>query len=108
MEQASKTAEECVTEARLRPPRPFYGIDKVIRNYDFVHANLLLILPQLRYRLPELPDELLSLDLTCFCDAWILEEQTLNFEWSVLLVTRDQAIKLARFYNKQSLKEELK
>ena len=56
--QASSEAQK--SEARLRPPRAFYGKEKVIRNYDIDHADLLLsIAPRLRYRLPELPDQLL-------------------------------------------------
>ena len=55
IEAASSKNTEMSME-RLRPPRVFYGKEKVIRNYDIVHANLVLLMPRLRYCLPELPD----------------------------------------------------
>ena len=33
------------SDERLRPPRAFYGKEKVIRKYDIVHANLLMLAP---------------------------------------------------------------
>lgn len=61
--EASASTEAHKSEARLRPPRAFYGKEKVIRNFDIDHADLLLsIAPKLRYRVPELPMEHLQLD----------------------------------------------
>lgn len=92
---------------RLRPPRVFYGKEKVIRNYDVVHANLLLLVPKLRYRLPEYPNEPLELDMNFFVDAWILEENTPMFDWSLLITTTDQLIRINRYNSEQAMKQDL-
>ena len=63
IENSSKTPLELLVDERLRPPRPFYGMDRIIREYDVAHANLLIIAPRLRYRLPEVPDELSVLSI---------------------------------------------
>lgn len=44
---------------RTRPPRVFYGKEKVIRNYEILHANMHLIVPKLCYRIVDCPNELL-------------------------------------------------
>jgi hypothetical protein len=74
----------------------------VIRNYDIIHANLLLIVPKLRYCLPELPGEPLKLDMNFFMDAWVIEENTHVYDWSVLLTTSDQLIKINRYTSKRA------
>ena len=58
---------------RTRPPRVFYGKEKVIRNYEILHANMHLIVPKLRYRIVGYPNEHLQVDLNNFMDAWVLD-----------------------------------
>ena len=89
IENSQKSHADLLMEERLRSPRPFYGIDKIIRDYDLVHANMLLITPRLRYRLPEHPDELFQINTAIFHNAWILEEGTEFYEWSVLMLTNE-------------------
>jgi len=50
IQNASKSAEELAQDERLRPPRAFYRKEQVIMDFDNAHANLLSIVPQLRYR----------------------------------------------------------
>ena len=44
--------------------------------------------------MPELPEEPLNLDLNFFMDAWVIEENTRMYDWSVLLTTCDQMIRI--------------
>lgn len=106
IENSSKSRSELKADERLRPPRPFYGPEKVIREYDVAHANLLIIAPRLRYRLPEMPDELFNIDTSCFHNAWILEEGTEFYEWSVLLLTNEKIIRIVRYNNVQAFNED--
>jgi len=94
-------------DVRLRPPRAFYGKEKVIRNFDIVHANLHLIAPKLRYRLPELPAEALSLDFNYFMDAWILEENTRKHDWVILVSTADQLIRISRYASEHARQQDM-
>jgi len=88
--EASASNEAQKSESRMRPPRAFYGKEKVIRNFDIDHADLLLsIAPRLRYRLPELPEQKLSLDMNYFKDAWIIEKGTRVYDWSLIVTTCD-------------------
>ena len=104
---SAKTNDELVADERLRPPRPFYGVEKVIRDYDVAHANLLIIAPRLRYRLPEMPDEFFNIDTTCFYDAWILDEGNEFYEWNVLLLTHDKIIRIVRYNNIQAFNADI-
>ena len=99
IEQSTLTDDQKYDNQRIRPPRAFYCPDGIIRNYDIVHANLLLLVPKLRYRIPEMPEELLHLDMSEFFDAWILEEKSATYEWSVLIITKEQLIRIVRFTN---------
>ena len=79
----------------------------MIRNYDIVHANLLLIIPKLSYCLPELPEQPLKLDMNFFIDAWILEEGTHMYDWSVLVTTSDQLIKINKYTSVQAKRQDI-
>lgn len=57
--EAASSNQKQGQDERIRPPRVFYGKDKVIRNIDMIHSNLLLLIPKLHYRLPEVPLETL-------------------------------------------------
>ena len=85
------------SEIRKRPPRAFYGKEKVIRNYDLDHAELLIIMPKLKYRLVEIPDQPLTIDMSNFIDAWIIEKGTHTVDWSILITTSDQLIKINKY-----------
>jgi len=95
--EASASTEAQKNEARMRPPRAFYGKEKVIRNFDIDHAELLQITPKLKYRLPELPDSPLTIDMNFFIDAWIIEKGTRSYDWSILITTSDQMIRINRY-----------
>ena len=100
IENSQKNQADLLMEERLRSPRAFYGIDKIIREFDIVHANMLQIMPRLRYRLPEHPDELFQINTTIFHNAWILEEGTEFYEWSVLMLTNEKIVRVVRYSNK--------
>ena len=69
---------------------------------------MLLITPRLRYRLPEHPDELFKIETDIFHNAWILEEQTEFYEWSVLMLTNEKIVRIVRYVNKHALREEVR
>ena len=50
---ATKTNEELERswDARIRPPRPFYEAERLIRPYDKRHAELLRIVPKLNFNM---------------------------------------------------------
>lgn len=55
---STKTPEELAADERIRPPRAFYRKERIIMEYDNSHANLLSIVPKLRYRPTENPHSL--------------------------------------------------
>ena len=75
----------------------------MIRNFDPIHAKLFLIAPQLRYSLPEMPGSQLHLDLSSFIDAWILEEHTRTYDWSLLVTTAEQLIRIVSFTSEHAM-----
>lgn len=105
--ESSTKKEAIAVDERMRPPRVFYGKEKVIRNYDIVHANLILIIPKLKYCLPELPEEPLHIDMRYFLDAWVLVENTRMYDWSVLLTTGDQLIRINRYSSKRAKQQDM-
>jgi vacuolar protein sorting-associated protein 13A/C len=50
---ATKTKEELERswDARIRPPRPFYEAERLIRPYNKRHADLLRIVPKLTFNM---------------------------------------------------------
>lgn len=53
IENSQKSHLEFLPDERLRQPRAFYEIEKVIRDYDIVHANVLSIAPKLKFYAPD-------------------------------------------------------
>ena len=47
IEAASTKDNQDGSDTRIRPPRVFYGKEKVIRNYSIIHAKLHLLIPRL-------------------------------------------------------------
>ena len=105
IQNSSKSAEELASDERIRPPRPFYRKERIIMEYDNSHANLLSIVPKLRYRPAENPQLLQQVDCTFFYNAWIIEERQGSLDWSVLFLTHECLCKIVRFNLQSSLRQ---
>lgn len=94
--EAASSNHQQGQDERTRPPRAFYGKDKIIRKFDMIHSNLLIIAPMLRYRLPGVPHETQQLNLNCFVDAWIIDDSAYfdRFDWRILMTTENELIRV--------------
>jgi len=100
---ANKSPLALFQDTRMRQPRAFYDQEHIIREFDHTHANLLSLVPRLRYSMPTDPGHKLLIDTRVFYNAWILEENSDIFDWHVLFLTQDMVFRIARFSNKEAL-----
>ena len=82
----------------------------MIREFDSMHADLLTLVPKLRYPLPdnESGRALGILSSTIFIDAWVLEDTSAThtlFEWQLLLLTGDHIARIGKFLSREHLSE---
>lgn len=72
-------------------------------DYDNAHANLLSIVPSLKYKNSGDPT-LRQIDCSFFYNAWVIEEREGSLDWSVLFLTHECLCKIVRFSYTQALR----
>jgi hypothetical protein len=70
-----------------------------------VHANILVILPRLKFYAPENDHQFTQIKTDLFYDAYILEEAD-NGYWHVLVIVDHKIIRVKRFPSAQFLRQE--
>jgi len=104
IQNSTKSAQDLAQDERIRPPRAFYRKEQIIMDYDTTHANLLSIVPQLRYKNSGDP-RLHQLNCKYFDNAWIIEEREGSLDWSVLFLSHESLCKIVRFSYSQALRQ---
>ena len=101
IENARKPKAMLERDIRIRNPRAFYQTEQVIKNYEMVHANMLAVLPFLKYM--QSPGEIVTLPTEAFINAFVLQEASDGSYWHVLVLFESFLVRIEKFKDQNEL-----